>query len=429
MHDLAAHDDLHVGDRGDLGDDADPRLERMRTRPRPRDRVTRPAAIDLEEEQGGRRDEAPPRGRPLEPGGELRLLLRFHVGPAIAERPAGGVVAGADAGDAIADVEHRVPVGQLDAAVDAELEELHGAHVLLDDVGVDGLGVAAVGVDGEAPLAQGLAPELAVEGPVVGVDLLPGKHQVVAPEQVQMPIRAAPILLSRGDQVVAAARDRGLPQAAELGRVHRLHDAVVGPGRLVVGEDRAVADVLGLHQVEDHAVVRVVAAREVEVRVPRMMAERLHVDGPVELELDLAYRPGGDLDAGRPGPVLEPLEGLDPHRARRDLHLDLPRRVEEPPVVPERRLALAVPLAGLRPLTGQAVRGEVVRLRLIEIPVRPDDVQPAGRRLAGRPVHDRDPQGRGLGAGRRPGLTGPGEAGRSEEYRVVVGRDGCRACQ
>ena len=45
-----------------------------------------------------------------------------------------------------------VPVGQLDPAVDAELEQLDGVNVLLDEVGIDRLGVAAVGMDGESAL-------------------------------------------------------------------------------------------------------------------------------------------------------------------------------------------------------------------------------------------------------------------------------------
>ena len=94
---------------------------------------------------------------------------RMDIGLAIAQLAAGGIVARPDAGEPIADVEDVVPVGQLDPAVDAELEELDGVDVLPDEVGVDRLGVAAVGIDGEAALLPGLAAERAVERPVVGV--------------------------------------------------------------------------------------------------------------------------------------------------------------------------------------------------------------------------------------------------------------------
>ena len=114
----------------------------------------------------------------------------MHIRLAIAQLAAGGVIARPDAGEAIADVEDVVPVGQLDPPIDAELEELDGVDVLLDEVGIDRLGIAAMGIDGESALSLGLAAEQAVERPVVGVDLLPFEHEVVAPVKIEMTIGA-----------------------------------------------------------------------------------------------------------------------------------------------------------------------------------------------------------------------------------------------
>ena len=96
------------------------------------------------------RPAAAPRSQPVEVGLGPRVLA--DVGHAVAELAAGGVVARADAGEAEADVEDAVPVVQPDPAVDAELEQLDGVDVPLDEVGVDRLGVAAVGVEGEPAL-------------------------------------------------------------------------------------------------------------------------------------------------------------------------------------------------------------------------------------------------------------------------------------
>ena len=70
---------------------------------------------------------------------------------AIAQLAAGGIVARPDAGEAIADIEDAIPVVKLDPPVDAKLEELDGIDVLLDEVRVDGLGIAAMRINGEAP--------------------------------------------------------------------------------------------------------------------------------------------------------------------------------------------------------------------------------------------------------------------------------------
>src|SRR5262249_29565045 len=155
---------------------------------------------------------------------------------AIAQLTAGGGIAGPDAGKPIADVEDLVPVRQLDPAVDAELEQLDGVDVLLGEVGIDRLGIAAMSIDGEDAPAPGLAAQGPVERPVVGIDLLAWEHQVIAPEEIEMPVARAAVLLARGDRNLAAADDGSLAQATELGRVHGLHQTGVRAGRLVVGQ-------------------------------------------------------------------------------------------------------------------------------------------------------------------------------------------------
>ena len=90
------------------------------------------------------------------------------------------------------------------------------------------------------------------------------------------------------------------------------------------------------------------------------------------------------------GPVLESLPDLDAHAPGGDGDLDFAGRVEEPAEVADGRLALAVSLAGLGPLAGEAVGREPACSRLVEVAVGPDDVEPTGRRLAGCVIVDRD---------------------------------------
>ncbi len=244
-----------------------------------------------------------------------------------------------------------------------------------------------------------------------------------------MPIGGAAVLLARGDHGRAAAADRGFAQAAELGRVQGLHQAGIRAGRLVVGQDRAKLDVLGLEQVEDHPVVSLGLAGEVQMRIARVIAERGHRRGALEDQLDRVRPAGGRLDRLHHRPVLEALPGLDANRPGRGGDLDGPGRVEEPAQVADRRLPLTVSLAGLRPLAGQAVGGERVRLGLVEVPIGPDDVEPARRRPAGLAIADRDPDPRRLRPRGRPRLAWLGVAGRREDQGLVVRRRAPRGDQ
>ena len=182
---------------------------------------------------------------------------------------------------------------------------------------------------------------------------------------------------------------------------------VYGPGRLVVGQDRAELDVLGLEQVEDDAVVGLGLAGEVQVRVARVVAERGHRQRALELEI---HRESSDRRRPRcsslPGRYSNPFQASTRTAARGDVDLDLAGRVEEPAEVADGCLALAVPLAGLGPLAGQAVGRERIGRRLVEVAVGPDDVEPAGRRPARGAVADGDPEPGGVLA-RRPSSPRP----------------------
>ncbi len=216
--------------------------------------------------------------------------------------------------------------------------------------------------------------------------------------------------------------ERGLAQSAELGRVHGLHRARVGAGRLVVGEDRAEMDVLGLQEVEDRPVVGLVLAREVEMRVARVVSDRGHRRVAVELDVDRQGLAGGQLHALARGPILESLPGFDAHRPGRDDDLDVSGRIEGSAEVADRSLALSVPFTGIGPPAGQAVGGERVGRGLIEVAVGSDDIDPAGRRPSRGAIADRDPEAGGFLARRRLRQAGLREAGRGDDDGLVIRR-------
>ena len=124
------------------------------------------------------------------------------------------------------------------------------------------------------------------------------------------------------------------------------------------------------------------------------------------------------------GPVLESFPGFDAYVAGGDGDLDFSGRVEEPAEVADGRLALAVPLAGLGPLAGQAEGRERIGRRLIEMAVGPDDVEPAGRRPAGGAVADGDLEPGRVRASGRLRLTRLGETGRRDDQGLVIRRGG-----
>src|SRR5262249_22440849 len=145
------------------------------------------------------------------------LPAAMNVGQAVAQLAAGRIIAGADDREAVADVEDVVPVLQPDAAVDAELEQLDPVDITPGEVGIDRLGVAAVGVERVAPPLPRLAADLAEGWPAVGVVALPLADEIVAEEQVEVAVGPRPVFLAR-DDAERPARPLGYrPEPAELG--------------------------------------------------------------------------------------------------------------------------------------------------------------------------------------------------------------------
>ena len=87
-----------------------------------------------------------------------------------------------------ADIEDAIPVVKLDSSVNAKLKEFHGINVPLDEIGVNGLAISAVRINGEASQPPGVAAKLAVKRPVIRVDLLALENELIPPVKIEMPI-------------------------------------------------------------------------------------------------------------------------------------------------------------------------------------------------------------------------------------------------
>ncbi len=67
----------------------------------------------------------------------LVCAATFAVRAAIGEPAAGGIIAGPEAGELIADIQQPIPILQSHLAIDAELQQLDAVDVPLDGVGVN----------------------------------------------------------------------------------------------------------------------------------------------------------------------------------------------------------------------------------------------------------------------------------------------------
>ena len=263
LDNLAVDDQMHISHRGDFAAEAEAGRDGVRTGSFELDPIAGRVSVDFEIEQRSGRHKTATSRRRLEPGLHTLLAIHLRIRAAIAQPAAGGVVAGTDARELIADVQEAVPILQPQLAINAELQQLHAVDISLNGVGVnlgvrDRFGVAAVTIKGESSLVARFAGDDSVQRSVVGIDLLVRQHQIVAEIQIEMSVGGAAVFLAREEVILAPIAKRLCAQSAKLRRRQRLHDSLVRPGRFVVGQDAGEMNILRLQQIEDRLLVGVI---------------------------------------------------------------------------------------------------------------------------------------------------------------------------